>query len=125
MSDNLTAVLDTEPQEILHYALNDTKKSPWYYYSSGMIIFRFWLKYLDIYGNENHKNFLKQEKENNYYNAYHDNKTKKDSCFTNDNPMLSPRISYRKASKNKKLYDIKFQARKCDMCETAIVCVVG
>ena len=118
VNDDLTAVLETEPRETSHYALNDANKSRRYYYSAGMSIFKFWLKYLDIYGNEDDKKFLKQGKEKNYYNTYHDKQTKKDPGFTDNDPMLSPSILYSKARKYWKRYDIKFQARKCDVCET-------
>ena len=74
-----------------------------------MSIFKFWLKYLDLYGNEEDKKFLKQGKEKNHYNTYHDKKTKKDHGFTDDDPMLSHSILYSKASKYWKRYDIKFQ----------------
>ena len=92
VNDDLTAVPETEPRETSHYALNDANKSRRYYYSAGMSIFKFWLKYLDIYGNEDDKKFLKQGKEKNYYNTYHDKQTKKDPGFTDNDPMLSEHL---------------------------------
>ena len=116
--DDLTAVLETEPRETSHYALNDANKQRKYFYRGGLSIFLFWLKYLKIYGNADDKKFLKQGKEKHFYSTYHYKKrVKKNPGFTDDDPMLSPSVSYESARKYWSRYDIKFQSRKCDLCE--------
>jgi hypothetical protein len=69
--DNLKAVLETEPQETSHYALSNRDNSRRYYYSGGMSLYRFWIKYLELYGTGNDALFLAQAKEKQFYPSYH------------------------------------------------------
>ena len=89
------------------------------FYSEGLWIFKFWLKYLEIYGTEDDKKFLKQGKGNNFYNTFHYLEIiKKYPGFTDEEPMLLPSVSYLFARKYWKRYDIRYESRRCDLCET-------
>jgi hypothetical protein len=69
--DNLKAVLETEARETPHYAMMSDDNSRRYYYCGGMCLFRFWKKYLEVYGTEEDKLFLAQSEEMGFYPTYH------------------------------------------------------
>ena len=119
LHNDLTAVLGTELRETSHCALNNANKAHKFFYSGGLCTFKFWFKYLEIYGTEDDKKFLKQGKEKNFYKKYHYlERIKKYPGFTDDDPMLSPSVSYSFSRKYWKLYDINYESRNCDLCKT-------
>jgi hypothetical protein len=114
IKDNLEAVLETEPRETCR------GHPRWYYYCGGMSIFKFWLKYLKLFGTEDDAHFLVQGAKNNHYETYHRLSAKKHKpLYLDTDPMRRPSLSYTTARQFWKRYDIKFEAQKCDtgICE--------
>jgi hypothetical protein len=117
--DNLIAVLKTEQRENSHYALTSRDNSRRYYYSGGMTLFKFWLKYLEMFGDDNDTLYLAQAGSKTFYPGYQAiQAVKRKPAYTDTDPMLKPSVSYDKAREVWHRYDITFEARKCDICET-------
>ena len=118
--DDLKAVLETEPRETSHYAMTSSDNPRRYYYCGGMCLFRFWIKYLQLYGTDEDQLFVAQAEETGFYPTYHrDQRYKKNKpVYSASDPQQLPTVSYRSTSGFWTEFDIKFEARKCDICET-------
>ena len=115
---NLRVVIETEPRSTSHYALTSRNNSRRYYYCGGMSYFRFWIKYLELFGTEDDELFLAQGKDNHFYKTYTRlGRVKRKPVYTGTDPMRSPSVSYDYARQFWDQFNIKFEARKCDVCE--------
>jgi hypothetical protein len=117
--DNLKAVLETEPRETSHYTLLNRDNSHRYYYSGGMSLHQFWIKYLELYGTGDNTLFLAPAKEKQFYHSYHQmSKVRRKPVYTDIDPIRKPSVLYYSAMRFWDQFNIKFEARKCDICDT-------
>ena len=115
----LIAVLETEPRETSHYALQDRDNSRRYYFSGELSLFHFWKVYLRNSGKINDEAFLAQAESKNFYPGYHKiTQVTRKPEYSIEEPQLKPSVSYEYARRLWSDYDIKFEARKCDICQT-------
>jgi hypothetical protein len=84
-----------------------------------MSLYWFWIKYLEPYGTGDDALFLAQAKEKQFYPSYHQmSKVKRKPVYTDIDPIRKPSVSYYSATRFWDQFDIKFEARKCDICDT-------
>ena len=104
-----------------HYAPQDEDNSRKYYYCGGLSRFHFWKKYLHTNQNDSDTRFIAQCSQFNLYPTYQrDGRVRRPPDYASDSAgeQLKPSVSYSTAMKWWSQYDIKFESRKCDICET-------
>jgi hypothetical protein len=87
---------------------------------AGCVYFEFWKKCLQLYGTAEDQLFLAQAEEMGFYPTYQKEQhyILKKPVYSASDPKRLPTMSYPTTCQFWKEFDIKFEARKCDICET-------
>ena len=117
--DDLKKTLESEPRETSHCAAITEDDSRRHCCSGELSLFHFWLKHLELHGTEQDKQFLQQAKEKNFCPTHNREKAvKMKPTHADTSPQIKPSVSHSSAIKFWKQFYIRFEARKCDICET-------